>query len=141
MANTLSEHGAVSRGVCSVDPEGGLTGIVEHTGILAAEVGPGAKYEPDTTVSMNCWGFPPDFLPLLDGCWREFVRLHGGEEKSEFYLPFAVDELLRADALGVRVLPTADAWFGVTYREDKPRVQAAIAALVAAGAYTSPLRA
>ncbi len=141
LANTLSEHGAVSRGVCTVEADGLLAGIEEHTGILASEVGlaAGCKYAPDTIVSMNCWGFTAGFLPRLDERWREFLAAHGGSEKTEFYLPFAVNDLLRAGEARVRVLPTDDQWFGVTYREDKPRVQAAIRALVAAGAYPSPL--
>lgn len=141
LANTLSEHGAVSRGVCQVGADGLLAGIEEHTGILASEVGADAacKYKPDTIVSMNCWGFPADFLPLLDARWRVFLAGNGTSEKTEFYLPFAVNDLLRAGAAHVHVLPTDDQWFGVTYREDKPRVQAAIAALVAAGVYPSPL--
>ena len=141
LANTLSEHGAVSRGVCSAGPDGLLADIEEHTGILAAEVGtgPGARYAPDTIVSMNCWGFTPAFLPQLDACWRAFLAANGASEKAEFYLPFAVNDLLRSGAARVRLLPTEDPWFGVTYREDKPRVQAAIAALVAAGVYPSPL--
>ena len=139
LANTLSEHGAVSRGVCDVGADGVLAGIEEHTGILAAEVGAGRKYDPDTIVSMNCWGFTADFLPRLDARWREFLAAHGTSEKTEFYLPFAVNDLLAAGEAGVHVLPTDDQWFGVTYREDKPRVQAAIAALVGSGAYPSPL--
>lgn len=139
LANTLSEHGAVSRGVCAVDAEGRLAGVEEHTGILSTEVGPGLKYDPNTIVSMNCWGFTADFLPRLDALWRAFVAANGASEKTEFYLPFAVDDLLRVGAVRVRVLPTDDQWFGVTYREDKPRVQAAIRALVEAGVYPSPL--
>ncbi|MDR1280229.1 MAG: NTP transferase domain-containing protein [Opitutaceae bacterium] len=144
LGNTLSEHGAVSRGVCEVDTHGLLAGIEEHTGILAAEVGPAGaglatKYRPATIVSMNCWGFTSAFLPQLDACWRGFLQTHGAEEKTEFYLPFAVNDLLRAGVARVRVLPTGSQWFGVTWREDKPRVQAAIAALVAAGDYPSPL--
>src|SRR5690606_23831413 len=77
LANTLSEHGAVSRGVCAVGADGVLAGIEEHTGILAAEVGAGRKYDPDTIVSMNCWGFTADFLPRLDARWREFLAAHG----------------------------------------------------------------
>ncbi len=143
LANTLSEHGAVSRGVCTVGADGVLQGIEEHTGILAAEVGSGSekKYAPDVTVSMNCWGFTAEFLPMLDARWRAFLALNGTSEKTEFYLPFAVNDLLASGEACVRVLPTADQWFGVTYREDKPRVQAAIAALVAAGVYPSPLNA
>jgi hypothetical protein len=141
LANTLSEHGAVSRGVCAVGTDGLLAGVEEHTGILASEVGPDRKYDPATIVSMNCWGFTAGFLPQLDTRWRAFLAGGGAAgEKTEFYLPFAVNDLLRADAARVRVLPTDDQWFGVTYREDKPRVQAAIRALVDAGVYPSPLR-
>lgn len=140
LANTLSEHGAVSRGVCDVSAEGRLRGVEEHTGILATEVGEGRRYAGETIVSMNCWGFTTDFLPQLDERWRAFLALNGGSEKTEFYLPFAVNELLSKGAAKVRVLPTSDAWFGVTYREDKPRVQAAITALIAEGRYPSPLR-
>lgn len=139
LANTLSEHGAVSRGVCRVGADGLLADIEEHTGILASEVRPGGKYEPATTVSMNCWGFTADFLAQLDNAWRAFLAAHGGDEKTEFYLPFAVNDLLRSGAARVAVLATTDQWFGVTYREDKPRVQAAIADRVARGAYPSPL--
>lgn len=140
LANTLSEHGAVSRGVCDVAADGRLRGVEEHTGILAAEVGPGRRYASETVVSMNCWGFTTAFLPQLDERWRAFLAVHGGSEKTEFYLPFAVNELLAEGAAAVRVLPTSDAWFGVTYRDDKPRVQAAIAALIVEGRYPSPLR-
>lgn len=141
LANTLSEHGAVSRGICSTDTNHRLTGIEERTGILASEVGatPQSKYSPDTLVSMNCWGFTPAFLPQLNARWRAFLAAHGTSEKTEFYLPFAVNELLQSGEARVRVLPTTSSWFGVTYREDKPRVQAAIAALVAARQYPSPL--
>ncbi len=139
LVNTLSEHGAVSRGVCTVGADGVLQSIDEHTGILAIEVGRGHKYPPATTVSMNCWGFTPAFLPMLDARWRAFLAVHGASEKTEFYLPFAVNDLLMSGETCVHVLPTSDQWFGVTYREDKPRVQTAIAALVATGAYPSPL--
>lgn len=140
LANTLSEHGAVSRGMCEVAADGRLRSIVEHTGIQSAEVGAGLRYDPQAVVSMNCWGFGPEFLAQLDERWRAFLAVNAASEKTEFYLPFAVNDLLASGAAGVRVLPTSDAWFGVTYREDKPRVQAAIAALIASGRYPSPLR-
>lgn len=140
LGNTLSENGAVSRGVCSVGADGLLRHIEEHTGILAAEVGAGRRYAPATPVSMNCWGFDAKaFLPQLDQMWREFVAARGHEPKAEFYLPAAVNGLVQTGAARVKVLPTADNWFGVTYREDKPHVQAALAELVAQGAYPSPL--
>jgi hypothetical protein len=140
LGNTLSEAGAVSRGVCAVGADGLLTAIEEQTGILAAEVGAGRRYDPATPVSMNCWAFEARrFLPQLDAAWRAFVAARGQEPKAEFYLPAAVDGLVQAGAARVRVLTTADQWFGVTYREDKPRVRAALADLVARGVYPSPL--
>ena len=140
LGNTLSENGAVSRGVCSVGADGFLKDIEEHTGILASEVGTGRRYAPETPVSMNCWGFDArEFLPQLDQAWRDFVAARGKEPKAEFYLPAAVNSLVQTGAARVRVLPTTDNWFGVTYREDKPHVQAALAALVAEGVYPTPL--
>jgi hypothetical protein len=140
LGNTLSENGAVSRGVCTVDSEGWLTGIEERSGIVAGEVGPDRAYAAATPVSMNCWGFRAGtFLSNLDEAWRDFFAARGQEGKAEFYLPAAVDGLMRRGAARVRVLPTADSWFGVTYREDKPRVQAALAELVRRGVYPSPL--
>ena len=135
---TLSEHGAVSRGVCTVK-FGQLNGIVEQTGILPAEVGAGKKFTGDETVSMNCWGFTPAVLAGLDEQFREFLSARGHEPKAEFYLPAAVAGMVARAQATVRVLPTASTWFGVTYREDKPRVQAAIAELVASGAYPARL--
>lgn len=140
LGNTLSENGAVSRGVCAVDADGWLTGIEERSGIVPGEVGAGCRYDPATPVSMNCWGFHAGtFLARLDAAWRDFFASRGQEEKAEFYLPAAVDGMVRTGAARVRVLPTADSWFGVTYREDKPRVQAALADLVRRGVYPSPL--
>lgn len=139
MRNTLSEHGAVSRGLCAAGPDGGLTSITEVHGIVAAEVGPGRKYSGDEIVSMNCWGFTPALFEGLDRQFREFLATRGGEEKAEFYLPAAVSGMVARGEAAARLLPTSASWFGVTYREDKPRVTAAIAALVASGQYPSPL--
>jgi dTDP-glucose pyrophosphorylase len=139
LGNTLSENGAVSRGICSVDTQGRLLDIVERTGIRAEDVGPGRPLGADVPVSMNCWAFTPGFLPQLDARWRAFLSAGGATQTGEFYLPHAVNELIQAGEAEVRVLPTADEWFGVTYREDKPRVQAAIADLVRKGKYPSPL--
>lgn len=139
LANTLSEHGAVSRGICAAGDDGKLRSIEEHTGILASEVGAGKKYGGSEIVSMNCWGFTPALFAGLDAQLREFLATRWGEAKSEFYLPAAVSTMIARGEATVRVLPTESAWFGVTYREDKPRVTAAIAALVAAGAYPAKL--
>jgi len=141
LANTLSEHGAVSRGVCEADAAGALRSIAERTGILAGEVGagPGKKFSGDELVSMNCWGFTPALFGALDAQLREFLAASGGDAKAEFYLPAAVSEQIARGQASVRVLPTASAWFGVTYREDKPRVTAAIAELVRRGVYPEKL--
>jgi NDP-sugar pyrophosphorylase family protein len=139
LANTLSEHGAVSRGVCVADAAGALRSITEQTGILASEVGAGKKFSGEALVSMNCWGFTPALFGALDGQLREFLAARGGEVKAEFYLPAAVSEQIARGQAVVSVLPTLSAWFGVTYREDKPRVTAAIADLVRRGLYPDKL--
>lgn len=139
LANTLSEHGAVSRGVCVTAPNGELQAITERTGIMASDLGAGRAYAGDEIVSMNCWGFTPALFAGLDGQLRDFLAENGGDPKAEFYLPAAVStQIARAQAV-VRVLPTSSAWFGVTYREDKPRVVAAIAELVRRGEYPAKL--
>ncbi|MEY4940996.1 MAG: hypothetical protein RIQ93_2731 [Verrucomicrobiota bacterium] len=139
LANTLSEHGAVSRGICAVDAGGVLRSIVEQTQIVSSEVGDGRKFTGAEIVSMNCWGFSPALFPRLDTQFRDFLRARGREEKAEFYLPAAVSAMVESGQATVQVLPTAAAWFGVTYREDKPRVQAAIAELIRLGAYPARL--
>ena len=139
LTNTLSEHGAVSRGVCVADAAGGLRSITEQSGILRTEVGAGKKFSGDELVSMNCWGFTPALFQALDAQLREFLAARGGDAKAEFYLPAAVSEQIARGSASVRVLPTASAWFGVTYREDKPRVTAAIAELVRRGVYPEKL--
>ncbi len=139
LANTLSEHGAVARGVCTVDATGRLTRVTERTSLYREEVGPGREFTGDETVSMNCWAFTPGIFPALEKQLGEFLRAHGHEPKSEFYLPEAVSAQIAAGTAEVRVLPTTATWFGVTYREDKPRVQAALAALHASGEYPARL--
>ena len=139
LANTLSEHGAVSRGVCQVNAAGRLVEVVEHTGILPEQVGPGRAFSGDEVVSMNCWAFRPTLFPALDRQWRTFLQARGRELKSEFYLPAAVSAEVTAGAATVAVRRTHATWFGVTYREDKPRVQALLAELVARGEYPAKL--
>lgn len=139
LANTLSENGAVARGVCTVGPDGRLQVVVENTGILRSDVGPGLKYSGDETVSMNCWAFTPALFAALDRQFAAFLEARGAELKSEFYLPEAVSAQIAAGEATVEVRPTTASWFGVTYRDDKPRVQAALAALVTAGEYPAKL--
>lgn len=137
--NTLSEHGAVSRGICATDAAGRLASIVETHGITAGEVGPGKKFPGETIVSLNCWGFTSALFAGLDAQFREFLAARGTEPKSEFYLPGAVSTMIDRRQATVSVLPTESSWFGVTYREDKPRVQASLAELVRAGLYPEKL--
>ncbi|MBL9203715.1 MAG: nucleotidyltransferase [Opitutaceae bacterium] len=139
LAATLSEHGAVSRGVCGME-HGILRRITEQTGILAAEVGPGGKFSGEEIVSLNCWGFTPALFPALDRRWLEFLAARGNDTKAEFYLPEAVSGMIADGEAIVAVLPTRSVWFGVTYREDKPRVEAALRRLVASGEYPPALR-
>ncbi|MCF7689933.1 MAG: nucleotidyltransferase [Cephaloticoccus sp.] len=137
--NTLSENGAVSRGLCTTDDHGKLQSIIEQTGIQAGEVGAGKTYTGKETVSMNCWGFSPALFAGLDRQFHDFLVSRGSEPKAEFYLPAAVSTMIEQREAEVQLLPTASAWFGITYREDKSRVVAAIAQLVAAGTYPSKL--
>lgn len=141
LLNTLSENGAVSRGVCATGADGYLEKVVEHTGIRREEAGTGAgkKYSGEETVSMNCWAFTPELFTGLNEQFEAFLEARGGELKSEFYLPEAVSEQVAQGLATVEVRTTTASWFGVTYREDKPRVQAALAELVAGGVYPQRL--
>ncbi|MSU70499.1 MAG: nucleotidyltransferase [Opitutaceae bacterium] len=139
LAATLSTHGTVSRGICLTDTHGRLVSLTEHTAIAAADVGPGRAFTGNEIVSMNCWGFTPEIFTALDSQLRDFLAASGGDPKAELYLPSAVAVMLANGGATVDVLPVAGAWFGVTHREDKPRVQAALAGLVRAGNYPAKL--
>ena len=146
---TLSDHGSVARGVCAVDARGDLQKIEECTGIERSSPGgpirspradgSSAEFTGAEAVSMNFWGFTPALFPLLETGLENFLRANLQEAKAEYYIPVAVAEIIAAGAARVRVLPTDGAWFGVTYREDKPVVAASLAALVRAGAYPADL--
>jgi len=148
LRNTLSEFGFVSRGVCVKNAEGFLTEVNERTHIVPA---PGGRAEfkdengsahpltGDEIVSMNFWGFMPSIFDSLGGLFEEFLSRKGTELKSEFYIPFAVSELIGKKMISLQVMTSSDSWFGVTYREDKPRVEESIRALVCRGIYPSPL--
>ena len=139
LANTLSENGAVARGVCTAGADSRLQTVIENTGIRREDVGPGRKFSGEEIVSMNCWAFTPEFFPALDRQWREFIAARGTELKSEFYLPEAVSQQIAAGTATVEVRPTTAEWFGVTFREDKPRVQTALLDLAVRGDYPMPL--
>ena len=146
LKNTLSEHGTVSRGICSVDHDGNLVSVEELTKIGKTEEGAEhrdnedvRKMTGDEIVSMNMWGFTPALFPALRGKFEDFLRTRGEEMKSECYIPSVVDELIREKRASVKVLETSSPWFGVTYQEDKPRVTQSIQSLVDGGVYPSPL--
>ena len=138
LGNTLSEHGAVSRGVCSV-ADGRLQSVVERTQISPAEVGPGRPYSGEEIVSMNCWAFTPAVFPLLERQLRTFLQAKGGDARAEFYLPAAISAMVERGEAVVDVLPTSAAWFGLTYRGDRPRAGAILAERVARGEYPPTL--
>jgi hypothetical protein len=140
---TLSDHGTVARGICEAGPDGLLRDVEELTdlarradGIIAAGQ---RTFVPEVCVSMNFWGFTPQIFPLLEISLAAFLGQEAGSEKSECYIPSAVAGMIAGGSATVRVLPTAAEWFGVTYREDRPRVVASIAGLVAAGIYPPSL--
>ncbi len=146
LKNTLSEHGKVSRGICHV-AAGLLHGVRELTDIYTTPTGaedrtPGQAAQSLTgqeTVSMNMWGFTPGLFAHFEQEFSRFLTTRGTDLKAEFYIPLGVDCALRDGAAVCSVLPTDSKWFGVTYQEDKPRVQAAVRSLVDAGVYPSPL--
>ena len=138
LAKTLSENGAVSRGVCTEGADG-LRTIVEHTGIRREDVGPGRTFSGDEIVSMNCWGLKSAIFAALDRQFTAFLHTRGEDLKSEFYLPGAISAMIASGEARVSVLPTQATWFGITYRDDKPRVVEAIRQLVAAGEYPATL--
>ena len=150
LGNTLTENGTVSRGVCSVDGQGHLTGIVERTKILRRETGEMAYTEdgkhyvtlPEhTVVSLNFWGFQTSVLDRMEGMFRTFLQEQVPQNplKAEFYLP-SIPASMLADGTGtVQVLSSGAHWYGVTYREDLPDVMAAIQAMKDRGVYPEEL--
>lgn len=148
--NTLSEHGGVTRGLCEVDEQGRLERIVETKNIIrhaggAAVVYPGGTMQvlnPETPVSMNMWGFLPDFVDELKDGFPRFLKEHIGTEdqlKAEFLLPTIVGRLLEDQKALIDVLPIDDKWFGVTYQEDVPCVKENFRRLAAEGVYPEKL--
>ena len=139
LSNTLSENGAVSRGICVADSTGHLHSITEQTVIMGDYVGEGKKYSGTAIASMNCWGFTPALFTGLDRQFDEFLTANGTAVKSEFYLPAAVSTMIAQQEAVVKLLPTSSAWFGITYREDKARAINAIADLIGTDVYPPKL--
>jgi len=147
LQKTVSEHGSVSRGLCQVDDHGFLEEIVERTkvymkdGGIVYEEGDGIPLplDPMDTVSMNLFGFTPDFFGHINNHFRDFVRENLDNIKAELYIPLVVDQLIKSELARMSVLQTPESWFGVTYQEDKPKVLAAIRGLVDSGVYPESL--
>lgn len=147
VGNTLSESGAVSRGVCSIDGNGFLKNVVERTHIeekagniiFLDENQEEVVLERNTPVSMNMWGFTPDYFDYSQDFFKEFLLENGQKLKSEFYIPLAVNNLIVDGRAICKVLDTPSKWFGVTYAEDRPQTVAAINELVKKGTYPQKL--
>jgi len=150
LENTLSENGSVSRGICSYDAKGNLTDIAEHLEI--AREADGKVYgnnsvngenhvslEAKALCSMNMWGFTPDYFAKSAAIFKTFLAQHLTEPKKEYYIPYAVDVIVKSGQGACEVLSTPSHWFGVTYKEDRPGVVAKFAELVQKGIYPSPL--
>lgn len=149
LGKTVTDHGSVARGVCTTDADGYLTDIHERTrievqgdAIRFTEDGENwTELAPDTIVSMNTWGFTPSFLGELKAKFATFLQdaMRKNPEKAEFFLPFAVADLLAEGKARAKVLRSADKWYGVTYAADKPQVVAALKAMAAEGKYPDGL--
>ncbi len=147
VGNTLSESGEVSRGVCNISEEGFLTTVTERHHIMQRnghvsyleEDGSEHQIDDDTLVSMNMWGFTPDYFEHSKKALTEFLSEHSNDLKTEFYIPSMVNELITGGVASVKVYGTLSSWFGVTYAADKPSVMANIAKLVESGEYPKRL--
>ncbi len=148
LKNTLSENGGVTRGICRVNDDGRLVEILETRDILKTANGAAVYAEdssfiplnPDSLVSMNFWGFTPDFMNELETGFRKFLEnLDANEKGAEYLLPTIVDRMLKEGRVELTVLPSNDKWFGVTFQEDVPHVREEIRALIDAGEYPEQL--
>jgi len=147
--HTLSESGGVSRGICAYDKEGHLTDIVEHLGIKVesdgavrgdnSATGEHVTLDEKALCSMNMWGFTPDYFEKSAAIFEAFLEENINELKKEYYIPYAIDCMIKEGIGSCDVLSTPSHWFGVTYKEDRPAVVAKFAELVREGIYPSPL--
>jgi hypothetical protein len=144
---SLSEHGSVARGICAIDAQGRLVSVKEMTRLI--RVPGGVENREDEAcpvrlsgaerVSLNLWGFTPELFRLQEERFPAWLEAHAADPKAEWYIPFVVDSMIKEGAAEVKVLPTESTWFGVTYREDKPMVEAAVRKLIEAGEYPERL--
>lgn len=144
--NTLSENGGVSRGLCEVDANGNLTGVTECHGIERKEgrliqvvEGQEMPFPEDANVSMNMWGFTPDYFDYSEKAFVKFLEANHNELKAEFYIPTVVNDLIQNGQIELKVLETPSKWFGVTYAADRPATVAQFKKLVDEGTYPTPL--
>ncbi len=146
LSKTLSENGSVSRGVCHSNEQHYLNSVVETTKI--ERVGDAIHYENDgktgtlsdnTLVSMNLWGFHPNFFKTLESHFHSFVKNNYKNPRSEFYIPLVINNLIANEEAMVEVIPSVEQWYGVTYKEDKPIIQSAIEKMTEEGFYPTPL--
>lgn len=147
VGNTLSDSGTVARGVCETDSDGNLTGVVERTQVM--RIDGEVKYKDendewvsikdDTPVSMNMWGFTPDYFRYSNDYFIEFLKENEDNIKAEFFIPLLVNHLTVSGTASVKVLDTPSMWFGVTYAEDRPYVVQKLQELVEKGEYPTPL--
>lgn len=146
LAKTLSDNGTVSRGVCEVDAAGNLVSIAERTKIyrdgdtITYEEGD-KKFEVpfDSKVSMNFWAFDPSVFRYTEKLFAAFLKEQGTNPKAEFFIPIIGDKFIKEGTGNIKVIPTGAQWFGVTYREDAPEVQASLNALIDKGEYPGNL--
>ena len=148
LKNTLSENGAVTRGICETNEEGYLTAVHETSNIVKTPEGAAVDNDRQLTsinaesyASMNMWGLTPEFMQTLEEGFKEFFANMGNKDilKAEYLLPIYIDELLQAGKVSVKVLDTNDKWFGVTYKEDKDYVVKSFARLIEDGVYQKNL--
>jgi len=147
LEKTLSEYGSVSRGMCEVNEKHFLTKVTEHTklsyqnGQIVNENQNGTftRMNPQTPVSMNFWGFHPSIFTHLERLFTEFLEKNSQDVRSEFYIPFAVDNLIKSQTIQVKVLKTDSQWYGVTYKEDRKIVMERIQQMIKAGIYPTRL--
>ena len=144
VGNTMTENGSVARGVCTTDKDGHLTSVVERTAIsydpehrivFTDENGKEQTLEPNTPVSMNLWGFTPDYFDYSEREFRNFLDKDLNTPKAEFFIPLVIDTLIHSGEATVKVLDTDSRWFGVTYAADRPGVVEKFAQLHAEGLY------
>ena len=147
ICNTLSENGTVARGVCGKNEAGMLTDVVERTEIMRVDgticyKDENGEWQPvgeETPVSMNFWGFTPDYFQYSEAQFVDFLKENIDKPKSEFFIPLVVDTLINSGKATCEVLDTTAKWFGVTYAADRPGTVEKIQALVDAGEYPNKL--